>query len=90
MSEGPVAIVTGAGSGVGAATAIALAREGWRVALVGRRTEPLMAVAAQASIAVEHPAHLARLVPESAADAHGLVDENRVEAARIARQKGWL
>lgn len=35
------AVVTGAGSGVGRAVALALAREGWRVALVGRRSEPL-------------------------------------------------
>ena len=31
------AVITGAGSGVGAAIARALARDGWRVALVGRR-----------------------------------------------------
>jgi NADP-dependent 3-hydroxy acid dehydrogenase YdfG len=35
------AVVTGAGSGVGQAVAVALAREGWRVALVGRRAEAL-------------------------------------------------
>jgi NAD(P)-dependent dehydrogenase (short-subunit alcohol dehydrogenase family) len=35
------AVVTGAGSGVGQATAIALARKGWRVALVGRRRATL-------------------------------------------------
>jgi NADP-dependent 3-hydroxy acid dehydrogenase YdfG len=35
------AVVTGAGSGVGRAVALALAREGWRVALVGRRAEAL-------------------------------------------------
>ena len=35
------AVVTGAGSGVGQATALALAREGWRVALVGRRETTL-------------------------------------------------
>ena len=35
------AVVTGAGSGVGQATALALARQGWRVALVGRRIEAL-------------------------------------------------
>lgn len=35
------AVVTGAGSGVGQAVALALARGNWRVALVGRRREPL-------------------------------------------------
>jgi NADP-dependent 3-hydroxy acid dehydrogenase YdfG len=35
------AVITGAGSGVGAATALALAKQGWRVALVGRRREAL-------------------------------------------------
>src|SRR5688500_17607941 len=42
------AVVTGAGSGVGAATARALAKQGWRVALVGRRREPLEQIAAEA------------------------------------------
>jgi NADP-dependent 3-hydroxy acid dehydrogenase YdfG len=41
------AVITGAGSGVGAATAIALANQGWRVALLGRRLAPLESVAAQ-------------------------------------------
>ena len=35
------AVVTGAGSGVGQAIAIALAQQDWRVALVGRREETL-------------------------------------------------
>src|SRR5437879_8519124 len=35
------AVVTGAGSGVGQAIAIALAKQNWQVALVGRREEPL-------------------------------------------------
>jgi len=35
------AVVTGAGSGVGQAAALALARKGWRVALVGRRRATL-------------------------------------------------
>jgi NAD(P)-dependent dehydrogenase (short-subunit alcohol dehydrogenase family) len=41
-----VAVVTGAGSGIGAAVSTALAREGWRVVLAGRRPEPLARVAA--------------------------------------------
>src|SRR5262245_38389691 len=39
------AVITGAGSGVGAATALALAKQGWRVALLGRRREVLESVA---------------------------------------------
>lgn len=34
-------VVTGAGSGVGQATALALVQQGWRVAIVGRRAEAL-------------------------------------------------
>jgi NAD(P)-dependent dehydrogenase (short-subunit alcohol dehydrogenase family) len=40
-SSTSVALVTGAGSGVGRATALKFAAEGWRVALVGRRPEAL-------------------------------------------------
>lgn len=35
------AVITGAGSGVGQAVAVALAHQGWRLALVGRRRETL-------------------------------------------------
>jgi NAD(P)-dependent dehydrogenase (short-subunit alcohol dehydrogenase family) len=40
-----VALVTGAGTGVGKAAALALAREGYAVVLAGRRKEPLDEVA---------------------------------------------
>jgi NAD(P)-dependent dehydrogenase (short-subunit alcohol dehydrogenase family) len=40
-----VAIVTGGGSGIGAATALALAADDWQVVLAGRRREALQAVA---------------------------------------------
>ena len=36
-----VAIVTGAGAGIGRCTALALLREGYSVVLAGRRVEPL-------------------------------------------------
>jgi NAD(P)-dependent dehydrogenase (short-subunit alcohol dehydrogenase family) len=41
-----VAIVTGAGSGIGRAVSLALLRNGWRVALAGRREEQLAGTAA--------------------------------------------
>lgn len=40
-----IAIVTGAGTGIGRAAALALLGDGWTVALAGRRAEPLEAVA---------------------------------------------
>jgi NAD(P)-dependent dehydrogenase (short-subunit alcohol dehydrogenase family) len=43
--KGKIGIVTGAGSGIGRASAIALAAEGARVALVGRRKDRLEEVA---------------------------------------------
>jgi NAD(P)-dependent dehydrogenase (short-subunit alcohol dehydrogenase family) len=43
-----IAIVTGAGSGIGRAVALALVKEGWSVALAGRRAEPLAKTADEA------------------------------------------
>ena len=43
--DGGIAIVTGAGSGVGKAAALVLLADGWRVALTGRRRELLDGVA---------------------------------------------
>ncbi len=46
MTNGKIALVTGAGSGVGRASAVALMQAGWVVALVGRRADALEATAA--------------------------------------------
>lgn len=61
--EGQVAIITGAGSGIGRATARTFAGEGCRVALVGRRPEPLQELAAELG------GELALALPTDVADA---------------------
>ncbi len=48
-----VAIVTGAGTGIGKAVAVALLRAGWRVALAGRRGELLAQAIVEAGVARE-------------------------------------
>ncbi len=59
-----VAIVTGAGSGIGRAVATALLQDGYEVALAGRRLEPLKATAAEAGV----PAARALAVPTDVSD----------------------
>lgn len=44
-AAGRVAIVTGGGTGIGRAAALALLGDGWRVAVAGRRAEPLKEIA---------------------------------------------
>ena len=52
-SNGKIAMVTGAGSGIGRASALALLEDGYSVVLTGRRPEPLEATAADAGEAAE-------------------------------------
>ena len=48
--QAPIALVTGAGSGIGRAVSLGLLRAGYRVALAGRRLEPLQETAALAEV----------------------------------------
>ncbi|MCH0539058.1 SDR family oxidoreductase [Streptomyces sp. MUM 203J] len=48
MDAARIAVVTGAGSGIGRSVALALAEAGWSLALAGRRAEPLEETAALA------------------------------------------
>lgn len=48
MSSQKVAVITGAGTGVGKAVALALLREGYAVVLAGRRTDKLAETATEA------------------------------------------
>jgi NAD(P)-dependent dehydrogenase (short-subunit alcohol dehydrogenase family) len=78
-----VAVVTGGGSGIGAAVAYALAGDGWTVVVAGRRREPLEAVVAGgAGLTGELDAVAADVTDEagvrhlfdSAVERHGRVD----------------
>jgi NAD(P)-dependent dehydrogenase (short-subunit alcohol dehydrogenase family) len=66
----PAALITGAGSGIGRAAAILLAREGYDVALVGRRAERL--------------AETAALLPRDARHIEIAADIGRADQARAA------
>ncbi|MFE0380535.1 SDR family oxidoreductase [Streptomyces inhibens] len=83
LLSGSVALVTGASSGIGAAAAFALAREGCSLALVARRAERLeeltQAISELGSLSLALPADLsdaaqARQVVEKAVDRFGRLD----------------
>jgi NAD(P)-dependent dehydrogenase (short-subunit alcohol dehydrogenase family) len=77
-----VALITGGGTGIGRATALTLATDGWPVVLAGRRPEPLDAVAAEIEAAggralavpadLTQPDDAARVVREGVAAFGGL------------------
>jgi len=62
-----VALVTGAGSGIGQGCATALLQDGWRVIFVGRRLEPLQAAIAAAGAHAERGVGLPCDVADEAA-----------------------
>ena len=77
-SGGKVAIVTGGGTGIGKAAALALLGDGWRVAVAGRRKEPLDQVAAESGAGGR-----ALAVPTD------VTDPASVEALFAATVKAW-
>jgi NAD(P)-dependent dehydrogenase (short-subunit alcohol dehydrogenase family) len=75
---GRIAIVTGGGTGIGRAAALALLADGWRVAVAGRRKEPLDEVVAESKAGER-----ALAVPTDVADAAS------VQALFAATVKAW-
>ena len=80
MAENRVALITGAGSGIGKATALAFLREGFRVVLAGRHRDALESVAREAggqSLAMEmdvtHPQEV-RAVFDATREKFGRLD----------------
>jgi NAD(P)-dependent dehydrogenase (short-subunit alcohol dehydrogenase family) len=77
-SKGRVAIVTGGGTGIGRAAALALLNDGWRVAIAGRRREPLDKLVAEAGATGN-----ALAIPTD------VTDPASVEALFAATVKAW-
>ncbi|WP_175715913.1 SDR family oxidoreductase [Burkholderia ambifaria] len=77
-----IAAVTGAGTGIGHAAAVALARAGFGVALLGRRIEPLLAT----KEIIEQAGGVAAAIPTDVAD-EASVNES---FTRIEREFGHL
>ena len=80
--KGAVAIVTGASSGIGRATALALGREGARVVLAARRKERLLAVAEEIRAAGGEALAIPTDVAEEA-EVRALVDATVARWGRI-------
>ena len=82
MAHGRVALVTGAGSGIGKAATLALLADGWRVALTGRRVERLEETIAEAKVPVEIALAIAADVTD-ARSVHALFAETQARFGRL-------
>jgi short-subunit dehydrogenase len=86
--DGSVIVVTGASSGIGRATALALAREGARVVLLARRTDALEQVAAE--IAAESGPGRTLVTPADVTDADAVERAAAEAEQRFGRIDGWV
>jgi NAD(P)-dependent dehydrogenase (short-subunit alcohol dehydrogenase family) len=80
--NGKVAIVTGAGTGIGKAAATALLGAGWRVAFAGRRPEPLADAIRSASASAD----TALAIPTDVSDpdsVHALFERTSAKFGRV-------
>ena len=83
-----VAVVTGAGTGIGRSIAATLLRDGWSVALVGRRRAPLQETAAGSSQALILPADVTSAA--AVRDLFGAVVDRWRRVDVLVNNAGWF
>jgi NAD(P)-dependent dehydrogenase (short-subunit alcohol dehydrogenase family) len=83
LLDGKVAIVVGAGAGIGRSSALALARDGADVVLAARRPEPLQRLAGEVEAAHGHRALAVPTDISDLAQCAALVDRTVAELGRV-------